>query len=183
MRETPPNKPKPISRKAGGEIDYAALSVLVLDNNAFFGRLVQQIFRGVGVESVSVCGNPEEAFTLLATNRYNLVIADVLVGAFNGLDFVRRIRSSDGTGFQQIPVIMVTAHTDAANVREMRDAGVTEILAKPISPAALLSRIDLVYTSPRPFVKRDDYAGPDRRRRRASYDGDERRQKDPPSEK
>jgi DNA-binding response OmpR family regulator len=132
---------------------------------------------------VSVCGNPEEAFTLLATNRYNLVLADLLVGTYSGLDFVRRIRNSDGTAFQQIPVIMVTAHTDATKVREMRDAGVTEILAKPISPAALLSRIELVYGAPRPFVKHEDYAGPDRRRRRATFDGDERRQKHPPSEK
>jgi len=180
MSDTTPGKPKHPIRKASGEIDYSALAILVLDNNAYFGRLIQQIFRGIGVESVSVCSKPEEALTLLATNRYHLVLTDLLVGTFSGLDFVRRIRGSEGNGFQQIPVIMVTAHTDANNVGEMRDAGVTEILVKPISPAALLGRLDLVFAAPRPFVKHEEYIGPDRRRRRRDYNGDDRRQNEPP---
>ncbi|MBI2254033.1 MAG: response regulator [Proteobacteria bacterium] len=182
MSEIPPGKPKAAIRKANGEIDYAALAVLVLDDNAYFGRLVQQICRGADIDSVSVCSTPEEALSLLGTNCYDLVVADLLIGNSNGIDFVRRIRSSTDTGFQQIPIIMVTAHTDAENIHEMRDAGVTEILAKPISPAALLGRIDLVFAAPRQFVKHDEYTGPDRRRRRADYDGDERRGKIPPKE-
>jgi DNA-binding response OmpR family regulator len=183
MSDTLPERPKQPIRKANGEIDYSALSVLVLDANAYFGRLVQQIFRGIGVSSVSICSTPEEAFTLLATNSYHLVLADSVVGTFNGLDFVRRIRSADGNGYQQIPIIMVTAHTDAANVREMRDTGVTEILAKPISPATLLGRVELVFMAPRRFVKHTEYTGPDRRRRRGTYDGDNRREKDPAPDK
>lgn len=183
MSEIPPDRPKTPIRKASGEIDYTALSVLVLDDNAYFGRLIQQIFRGVGVESVSICTNPEEAFTLLATNRYNLVLAEALVGTYDGLDFVRRIRGANNTPFQQIPVIMVTAHTDAGKVRNMRDSGVTEILVKPVSPAALLGRIELVFAAPRPFVKHEEYVGPDRRRRRGNFDGDDRRQKNPPQKK
>jgi DNA-binding response OmpR family regulator len=179
MNDAPPKRPKQPIRKSNGEIDYSALTVLVLDDNAYFGRLVQQIFRGIGVESVSVCSKPEEAFTLLATNRYHLVLADFLVGTSSGLDFVRRIRRSEGNSLQQIPVIMVTAHTDASNVREMRDAGVTEILVKPISPAALLARVELVFAAPRPFVRQDEYVGPDRRRRHRAYGGDDRRQEDP----
>lgn len=183
MSELPPDRPRAPIRKASGEIDYAALAVLVLDDNAFFGRLVQQILRGVGTQTISLCTHPDEAFGLLVTNRYNLVLTEALIGAFDGLDFVRRIRASGGTAFQQIPIIMVTAHTDAAKVRNMRDIGVTEILAKPISPATLLSRIELVYAAPRPFVKREEYTGPDRRRRRGTFDGDDRRDRNEPPEK
>ncbi len=162
-------------RKSNGEIDYSALTVLVLDDNAFFGRLLQQIFRGFGTESVSVTNNPEDALLLLATDRYHLVIADQMIGTHVGSDFISRIRAAEGQPYQQIAVIMVSAHTDADNVRRMRDCGATEILAKPISPGGLLDRIELALKAPRAFVKGNVYRGPDRRRRIVTYDGEERR--------
>lgn len=162
-------------RKAGGQLDFSAMSVLVLDDNAFFGRLLQQIFRGFGTESVSVTGSPEDALMLLATGRYHLIIADQMIGTHVGSDFVSRIRAADGEPYQEVPIIMVSAHTDTDNVRRMRDCGATEILAKPISPGSLLERIELAFKAPRPFVKGEEYRGPDRRRRAAAYDGQERR--------
>jgi two-component system chemotaxis response regulator CheY len=48
---------------------------------------------------------------------------------------------------------------------EARDAGATEILAKPCTPKAIYARLAAIVERPRPFVKSPSYAGPDRRRR------------------
>jgi hypothetical protein len=60
-----------------------------------------------------------------------------------------------------------------------RDAGVTEILAKPITAQNLMLRIAEVVDKPRAFVRCETYFGPDRRRRNvADYAGPWRRHDD-----
>jgi DNA-binding response OmpR family regulator len=74
---------------------------------------------------------------------------------------------------------MVTGHTERRRIEVARDAGVNEILAKPVTPAGLFHRIDEIVKRPRPFVRTNDYAGPCRRRRRDSaYQGPWRRSAD-----
>ena len=62
---------------------------------------------------------------------------------------------------------------------EARDAGVNEFMAKPITARGVLERLALVIDHPRPFIRSDDYFGPDRRRRHdPKYAGPWRRASD-----
>jgi two-component system, chemotaxis family, chemotaxis protein CheY len=64
-------------------------------------------------------------------------------------------------------------------VGEARDAGVNEFLAKPLTARGVIERIHQVVENPRPFVRSDDYFGPDRRRRAdPAYRGPKRRSTD-----
>ncbi len=58
---------------------------------------------------------------------------------------------------------MMTGFADRGRVFEARDAGVTEMIAKPLTTRAILNRIETVIMRPRPFVRKDDYFGPSRR--------------------
>ncbi len=54
-----------------------------------------------------------------------------------------------------------------------------EFIAKPVSVESVASRLTLMIVKTRPFVKTDDYFGPDRRRRKeAPDDAPRRRAKD-----
>ena len=64
-----------------------------------------------------------------------------------------------------LPIIMVTGHTERRRIEAARDAGVTELLAKPITAAGLFQRIEEIVHRPRPFVRTANYFGPCRRRR------------------
>jgi DNA-binding response OmpR family regulator len=71
---------------------------------------------------------------------------------------------------------MLTGYTRVDHVRQARDAGVNEFLAKPVSVKAILSRLISVIEHPRPFVRTKSYFGPCRRRRGDNeYRGPERR--------
>jgi hypothetical protein len=64
-------------------------------------------------------------------------------------------------------------------VEAARDAGVTELLAKPVTAGHLFARIAEIVERPRAFVRTDTYFGPDRRRHRAEgYPGPWRRAED-----
>ena len=60
---------------------------------------------------------------------------------------------------------IITGHTEFHRIHEARNAGVNEVLAKPISAQNLYGRVLSVIENPRPFVRSSDYFGPDRRRR------------------
>ena len=71
---------------------------------------------------------------------------------------------------------MLTGHTAIDHVRQARDAGVNEFLAKPVSVKAILTRLIAVIEHPRPYVRTKAYFGPCRRRRSPEeYRGPERR--------
>jgi DNA-binding response OmpR family regulator len=71
---------------------------------------------------------------------------------------------------------MLTGHTSLDHVRQARDAGINEFIAKPVSVKTLMSRLVAVIESPRPYVRTKVYFGPCRRRRGVEeYRGPERR--------
>jgi len=78
-----------------------------------------------------------------------------------------------------LPVIMVSGHTERARIVAARDAGVNEFIAKPITARNLFLRIAQVVERPRPFVRASSYFGPDRRRQNDAFHvGPWRRQED-----
>ncbi len=60
-------------------------------------------------------------------------------------------------------------------MRQARDAGVNEFIAKPVSVKTMMSRLVAVIEHPRPYVRTNSYFGPCRRRRGEEYRGPERR--------
>jgi two-component system, chemotaxis family, chemotaxis protein CheY len=75
-------------------------------------------------------------------------------------------------------VIMLTGHTHLNQVREARDCGINEFIAKPVSVKTIMQRLQAVIENPRPYVRTQVYFGPCRRRRGAEeYKGPERREK------
>ena len=86
------------------------------------------------------------------------------------------VRTSPNSPNPFVPIIMLTGYTHVDHVRQARDAGVNEFLAKPVSVKAILTRLISVIEHPRPFVRTKYYFGPCRRRRvDDEYQGPERR--------
>jgi two-component system chemotaxis response regulator CheY len=87
------------------------------------------------------------------------------------------LRRPDGGPNRYVPVLMVSGHTELQQVKNALAAGVTDFLAKPISPVALRLRLQTIVDKPKARVQANDYAGPDRRRQ-AARAPDSRRQSD-----
>ena len=76
----------------------------------------------------------------------------------------------------ETPGLVVTGQVHADAIIAARDAGVDEIMAKPVSAGVLASHTHDAVDDRRPFIDMAAYFGPDRRRHdSASYDGPDRR--------
>ena len=145
-----------------------AVQVLIVDDNEHMRSILQVMLRSLGCQNVREAREGGEALDLLQGFPADLVIADYRMSPMDGLTFARRVRGAEST-CRNVPIIMLTGHSEASRVAEARDAGINEFLAKPLSASLLVQRLNLLIASERAFVSTADYYGPDRRRRADPY--------------
>ena len=162
---------------SGGAFDH--LRALIVEDNQHMRTLLRSLLNALGINSIFEAANGEDAFQLLRDKQPDLILSDLSMKPMDGIAFAKEVRTSKISPNPYIPIIMVTGHTERHRVEAARDAGVTEVLAKPITAANLFQRIGEIVDRPRPFVKSPDYFGPDRRRHvQADYTGPFRRRED-----
>lgn len=157
-------------------IEGTKLNALVVEDNLHMLRIIAAILKSFGIEHVQGCQDPVEALELLKTNPYDLLFVDRNLPIIDGLEITRLIRQDKDSINTFVPIIMITAYTERSSIREARDAGVTELCAKPVTANTIWKRVVAVVNKPRPFVRSENYFGPDRRRRDdPRYKGPEKR--------
>ncbi len=155
------------------------LNFLVVDDIRGMRFLLRSVLHALGARHIEEATDGADAYARLGTYAADIVICNWQMSPMDGLEFVRLLRTDTDSPNPFVPVIMLTAHTEAKRVTEARDAGVTEFLAKPFSAHQLYSRIRTIIKYPRSFVRAETYSGPDRRRRHdPDYQGPERRTQD-----
>jgi CheY-like chemotaxis protein len=153
------------------------LKILVVDDNHHMQNIVKTILRGFGVKEIFDASNAADAFALVRTTPFDLIITDFAMEPVNGCEFTKLVRTASDSPNHFVPVVMLTAYAERSKVEAARDSGVTEFCAKPVTATELYRKVCAVVNTPRPFVRTSVYFGPDRRRRKSdTYKGEERRE-------
>jgi len=135
-------------------------------------RSILELFE---VKSVQLAQSNDDAIVLLNKRHFDCVFVDNMSRKENGLELVKHVRHQKKDALKEIPIILCTAFTGRKSITNARDAGVTEILAKPVSPVQIMEKMENAIFNKRNFVDIDVYAGPDRRRRASEYAAEEDR--------
>lgn len=151
-------------------------SILIADPDALTVELVRTICQSLGFGAIYSADHGEKAFRRIEQDKPDIVVAELLLPELDGLGLVKRLRDPMTSPNLLIPIIMLSGGLDAEKVIAARDAGVTELLAKPLTAKAMFQRLKSVILEPRAFIMTDEFLGPDRRRANRSYTGPERRQ-------
>ena len=151
------------------------VSILLVDDSRSMRDLMKTILRELGVQRIDEATSGAEGLEWLHEGSYDIVFVDWMMEPIDGWEFVHFVRKSVDSPNRYIPIIMITGHSEAHRVRAARDIGVTEFLAKPVSAKAVAQRLEAVIHHPRPYVRTQAFFGPDRRRKVASFDGQDRR--------
>jgi CheY-like chemotaxis protein len=146
---------------------FEHLKILIVEDNLHMRGLLRGLLTSVGVRDVAEANNGATAIEALREKKCDLILSDLAM------------KPMDDSPNPFVPIIMITGHTEKHRVEAARDAGITEFLAKPITPHSLFSRIAEIMERPRAFVRTEAYFGPDRRRKTAeNYAGPWRRHDD-----
>ncbi|MBX3428593.1 MAG: response regulator [Hyphomonadaceae bacterium] len=139
------------------------IHVLVVDDNKQMRFLVRCLLRAGGISKVTEAATGGEAFEVMGDRPVDLIIVDWKMAPVDGLAFTRMVRRNHDSPNPYVPILMLTAHTEASRVAAARDAGVSGFVRKPISAQLLFERISTVLTDTRMFVSTTGFFGPDRR--------------------
>lgn len=155
---------------------FAKLSILVVEDSPHMRKLLCEMLRALEVGTILDAGDGSEGWQKFQTHHPDIVLTDASMEPMDGYALLENIRAHDNPHLATTPVIMVTGHCEVKAVERARDLGVTEYLAKPITPVGLYSRLMEAAAHPRPFVRAEGFFGPDRRRReKQALDGEDRR--------
>lgn len=152
---------------------FATCRVLVVEPFISNRRLLHDMLSDLGVAGSDECGNVAEAWKRLDDGRYNVLFLD-WSNSTDAVGFLRALRRRDNP-HRFLPVVVMTGYGDLDHVAAARDCGTTEFMLKPFSLQVVASRLRSITQHPRLFIAAGNFFGPDRRRRRAEWEGPERR--------
>jgi two-component system chemotaxis response regulator CheY len=115
--------------------------VLIVDDNRPIRQLVRSLLLAFGVRNVDEAGSGVDAIRRINADIPDIVITDLEMSPMNGLEFTRQVRESPLSPKPDLPIIVMTAHTERQRIVEVLKAGLTEVMAKPITPKLLARNI------------------------------------------
>jgi diguanylate cyclase (GGDEF)-like protein len=108
-------------------VDDQPINIQVM--HQVFGRDYQVFMATTGAQALSIC----------QTNPPDLVLLDIVMPGMDGFEVCAQLKANDTTC--NIPVIFVTAHTDAAQETHGLSLGAVDFIAKPVNPAVVRARV------------------------------------------
>ena len=144
---------------------FSPYRALIVEDSDLMRNLLRDVLATFDFRQAISTPTAPEALKRLRQERFDVVLTDWLMEGMNGLEFVNTVRQAFEDPERRTPILMCTAYTDKARIFAARDAGVDEILAKPITPARLYDSLASAIFRTRGFIDGPSYFGPDRRRR------------------
>ena len=118
--------------------------VLIVDDEKrlayFLGQTLQLDFPECQVDTAY---SGEEALSSLASNAYDLIIADVRMPGVSGMELIKGVRYLDA----EVPIILMTGYGSASLRREAATLGVNHYVDKPFDVDDLISTVSQLLPS------------------------------------
>lgn len=153
------------------------IRILLIEHNQPVRMLIRSILLDLGFGLVDTAEEMEQGWNLYCAHEPDIILMDWRFNHPQGLDFIRRVRTSSASPVQHVPIILMTAYTNKDLLFKARDAGITEFLIKPFTVETLTRQVTQLVEKPRDFVISQGFIGPDRRRRHAAIDEIEKKRK------
>jgi DNA-binding response OmpR family regulator len=155
--------------------DLRNLDILCVDDSRTMHKIMKSFLSTMQVDLTRFSTDANEAYAMIQERVPSIVITELEMQPLDGFEFIRRIRRGEDSSDIYVPILVLTGHTELHHIIGARDAGATEILAKPVSVESLYHRLIWMVDNPRPFIVAKGFVGPDRRRAMRGYEGLERR--------
>ncbi len=137
-------------KSAGGEV-MARERILVVEDEEDIQELMRYNLGKEGYDVICV-DDGESALKKVKSKKPDLIILDLMLPGIDGLTVCKQLRADTDT--RDIPVVMLTAKGEEADVVSGLEVGADDYVTKPFSPRVLLARI-------RAVLRRKAAAAPD----------------------
>ena len=109
--------------------------ILVVDDDQALAEMITIMLRGEGFDTHHA-EDGATALDQLDSVNPDVVLLDVMLPGMDGMDVCAKIRETSG-----VPIIMLTAKSDSADVVQGLENGADDYVVKPFNPKELVARI------------------------------------------
>ncbi len=142
--EVPVATPAPGAEPAGGPtliprlLCKSPVRILLVEDNAFNQVVATQTVAAICPDiTIEIAGSGASALERISTGDFDLVLTDLHMPGLDGYETARRLRD---LGFNS-PIVALTASAMNAEAEKCREAGMDEMLLKPIAPAQMAAML------------------------------------------
>ena len=146
VEATAPAEPRPAPRRAAiaagrRTANVHRVDILVAEDNEVNQLVFTQIL-GETDYSFEIVGNGRLALKAFGEMNPRIILMDVSMPEMSGLEATAAIRNAEAGTSHHIPIIGVTAHALKGDRERCLEAGMDDYLSKPISPKALIDKVE-----------------------------------------
>lgn len=119
----------------------AAGSILVVEDNAFNRRLLEETLTACG-HQVILAEDGFHALRMAHEQRFAMILLDIRMPGIDGIEVARQIRRREQELSETpVPIIAITADADASTREACLNVGINAMLTKPVVPEQLIRAI------------------------------------------
>jgi DNA-binding response OmpR family regulator len=124
------------AKKKSGNDEW---KIVIVEDSPTQAEQLKYILETHGYQVIAA-SNGREALALLGSDKPNLVISDIVMPEMDGYELCKQIKTDEK--LKDIPVILLTALSDPADVIRGLECGADNFLTKPYDERVLFSRIE-----------------------------------------
>ncbi len=122
--------------------------IMAVDDERHIVRLIQVNLERAGFQVITAFDGPD-ALKKVESEKPSLIVLDVMMPKMDGFEVLKRLQANPET--REIPIIMLTAKAQDADVFRGWASGVSAYLTKPFNPLELVTFVRRILSG------RDDY--------------------------
>ncbi|HLV80250.1 MAG TPA: response regulator [Chthonomonadaceae bacterium] len=132
----------------------AEKKILAVDDEPSIVRLIQINLEKQGYQVITAYDG-KEALEKVASEHPDMVVLDVMMPFMDGFEVLRTLRKEPAT--RELPVIMLTAKAQDADVYTGYKDGADSYLTKPFNPRELISFVQRIFAGQENQAREDGY--------------------------
>jgi len=116
-------------------------NILIVDDEEDILELLRYNLAKNGF-NVTTATSGEDALKIIKTKTFDIILLDLMLPGIDGLDVCKEFKKNQS--ISSIPIIMLTAKGEEADIVAGLELGADDYVTKPFSPRVLISRIRAV---------------------------------------
>ena len=120
--------------------------ILAVEDNEINRMIVVSILEEYGCQMTEACDGQEavDIFAASTLDYFDLILMDIQMPVMDGHEAARNIRALDRPDAGRIPIIAMTANAFREDVEKALDAGMDDVVTKPLDITLLLKKIEII---------------------------------------
>jgi DNA-binding response OmpR family regulator len=112
--------------------------VMIVEDDELFLDYLSQRLESLGLQIITL-EDPRYFWEVLTANMPDLLILDLKMPEYNGLELCRVVRQD--ACWEDLPIVFITAYSDRESTQRIFAAGADDVINKPFDETELISRI------------------------------------------